>query len=98
VRKGWKRFWRKRRGELRAVGGLCLAQSGQAATEEVRCRDRLAERIGKPRAKKIELVLALDDYGPAAFVVMSPLSWREWEQLRDIPQLFYPLEWQSQFK
>lgn len=89
--KGWHRFWRQRRGQLRARGGLNLAPASQVAIEEIRCRNRIAEIIGRPAAKVIELQVCLQKsvYDPM-FVLPSHTTWDEWQQFKEIPNLLFP--------
>jgi len=89
--KGWIRFWRKRRDQLRARGGLNLAPAGHVALQEIRCRNRIAEVIGRPAAKEIELRVCLqkDVYDPV-FVLPAGTPWSLWQQLQVIPNLLFP--------
>lgn len=85
---GWIQFWRKRRKQLRARGGLSLAPAGHVALLEVRCRTDIAKVIGKPAAKIMELQVGLQrsDYDPI-FIVTDETSWDDWHRLKGIPRL-----------
>lgn len=87
--KGWVRFWRRRRKELRHAG-LHLAAAGQAATEEVRCRNRIAEVIGKPAALRIELLISVEPGEAADFLVWPPVPVSVRKQLEGISGLQFP--------
>lgn len=89
--KGWLRFWRKRRHQLRSRGGLGLAQASQVALQEIRCRTKIAEFIGRPAAKEIELTVCLqkDVYQPM-FLLPADTDWGLWQQLQQVPDLLFP--------
>jgi hypothetical protein len=92
--KGWQAFWRRRRKALRAIGGLSLSEASNLALHEIRCRARIAEVLGRPAAKALQLRTCIPAYayGDPGFVLIDRLDRSVWDRLAGIPELLMPID------
>jgi hypothetical protein len=83
---GWKSLLRRRRRELRSMG-LPFALASRTALHEVRCRALIADVIGRPAAKALELRVC--EGGPhtdPVFLIPS-IETARWQQISHVPGL-----------
>jgi len=93
--RGFARWEKNRRRQLRADKVLDWAACSVLAIHERRVRVEIGKVIGKPRAKEMRLMAC--DGGRNSdlwfgFVVVDPIDRETWVKLKDIEGLFRPLE------
>jgi len=93
--KGFIKWERDRRRQLRADGVLDYAGSKSLALHERRVRVQIGKIIGNPKAKALQL-MACDGGRDSdlwfGFVIVGPIDRETWRKLQNIEGLFRPLE------
>ncbi|MCW1381509.1 hypothetical protein OLX02_01600 [Novosphingobium sp. KCTC 2891] len=94
--RGWNRWQRSRRKELRQVRGIPLNLATFIALNEARCRARIADVIGKKRAETLRLIVCRGfehgAHSDVQFLIATRLDRRTREELNGIPELLWPIE------
>ena len=87
--KGWKSWQSRRRKQLRATRGFSMSRATQTALHETRCRAQIAQVIGRPAAKRLDLLTLEcgDPYGYPYFLLTGLISNEIWKQLAHISDL-----------
>lgn len=85
--RGFRAMEKRLRRKLRA-SGIAMNRASQIALHEMRCRSRMADRIGRPAAKAVELIACQGDYyDDPRFLLKTKLPAGDVEALAGTPGL-----------
>ncbi|MEN2784930.1 hypothetical protein ACFOKI_15145 [Sphingomonas qilianensis] len=86
----WAQWCKRRKRELPL--SVTLADAGNIALHEARCRAQIALVTGKPAAVALPMMVCRGAYlCEPTFILTDPMDWHLWQKLKHIDGLLRPL-------